>query len=363
MVEHVCVRSYLPRPAANRETDMSKPLLLAALSLFLAGNVMAAEDDSAKTEQEGTAKPAKKGKAKEEKAEDKKAEPTYPDWDVAIGAGAATDYVFRGISQSNRNPSWNSYVEYRYTPQKDVQLYAGTSIYQIDFPNEAFAEVDFYAGVRPTFDKVTFDFGFWYYWYPGGRTFNGSDPASFNCTNGFLTPTGFCNTLEARLDFYEVYGKATYTPNDKLTLGVAAYYSPSWLNTGAPGTYASWTAKYVLPDKNLLPDGLGWYISGEWGNYFFGDTKDFYGNIPLPDYATWNVGLAFTYDVLTLDLRYYDTDLSEAQCNVLTGDDTATFRNKNVTDINASGLGSKWCGAAFVGKLSFDLTAKTNILK
>ena len=30
--------------------------------------------------------------------------------------------------------------------------------------------------------------------------------------------------------------------------------------------------------------------------------------------------------------------------------------NNNVTPINTSGVGSSWCGAAFVAKLSADLT-------
>ena len=66
--------------------------------------------------------------------------------------------------------------------------------------------------------------------------------------------------------------------------------------------------------------------------------------VALPDYTTWNLGVGFTWKVFTLDLRYYDTDLSKLNCNLLTGDPGA-----NVT-------GSKWCGEAFIAKLSFDLT-------
>ena len=65
-----------------------------------------------------------------------------------------------------------------------------------------------------------------------------------------------------------------------------------------------------------------------------------------------------TYKAITIDLRYYDTDLSKAECNVLTGDHTATFATSNITAINPGGLGSSWCCAAFVGKLSFDTTVK-----
>ena len=77
--------------------------------------------------------------------------------------------------------------------------------------------------------------------------------------------------------------------------------------------------------------------------------------IPYADYNTWNVGLGFTWKVFTLDLRYYDTDLSKGDCNAFTSDPTATGIG-NVTPINTGGAGSSWCGAAFVAKLSADLT-------
>ncbi len=137
--------------------------------------------------------------------------------------------------------------------------------------------------------------------------------------------------------------------------------SPSWLNTGADGTYASGTLKLTAPGTWMPNKDVGAYLSGEFGHYWFGQTDGFYGNTNLPEYNTWNVGASFTYKVFTLDLRYYDTDLSNSQCNVLTGDQTATFNPGNITAINPSGLGSNWCGSTFVAKLSFDLTASANL--
>ena len=114
------------------------------------------------------------------------------------------------------------------------------SIESIDYPNRAASETDFYFGVRPTFDKLALDFGGWYYWYPGGRTFNGAGLAArrriwpqselhqrlLRCTNAS------CNIYEADLSFWEVYGKATYTFTDTFTLGGNVFYDPSWLNDG-----------------------------------------------------------------------------------------------------------------------------------
>jgi hypothetical protein len=300
-----------------------------------------------------------------------------PDWDIAFGGYVASDYMFRGISQSAHWPSGSAYTELRYNVQPTIQLYSGISIESIDYPNRAASETDFYFGVRPTFDKLALDFGGWYYWYPGGRLFNGvTAPGTplgtpnANCTNGFVGFNDSCNIYEADLSFWEVYGKATYAFTDTFTLGGNVFYDPSWLNTGADGTYASVTAKYVLPGTWFPSKDIGAFISGEFGHYWFGRTNAFYGNtvfpgqangIELPEYNTWNVGVSFTYKVFTLDLRYVDTDLSKSNCDVLTSDHTATPSLSNVSSINPSGLGSNWCGATFVAKLSFDLTANTNL--
>src|ERR1700690_2469927 len=92
-------------------------------------------------------------------------------WDVAISAALMTDYNFRGITQSAHNPSTQAGFELRYNQTSTMQWYAGLSGESIDFPNDAAAEIDIYGGFRPTFDKLALDFGFWYYWYPGGNCF------------------------------------------------------------------------------------------------------------------------------------------------------------------------------------------------
>ena len=99
---------------------------------------------------------------------------------------------------------------------------------------------------------------------------------------------------------------------------------------------------------------IGWYVSGEVGYYSFGRTDAgaiaaYALNTKLPNYTFWNVGLAFTWKVFTVDFRYYDTDLSKVNCNLLTGDPSATvLANGNVE--------SKWCSSAFIASLKFDLT-------
>src|SRR3984885_10970887 len=139
-------------------------------------------------------------------------------WDVAFGAGVMNDYIFRGVTQSNHNPSVTAYFEPRYNVNKDLQLYIGTSTESISFANRAAAEVDVYGGIRPTFGAAAFDFGVWGYLYPGG-----------NCADnviapGSATPGGnVCaaqaqtifladgNVMKKDVSFFEAYAKLNYT--------------------------------------------------------------------------------------------------------------------------------------------------------
>jgi hypothetical protein len=303
----------------------------------------------------------------------KKAPPivAFDPWDVAFGAGIMNDYVFRGITQSNHKPSVTAYFEPRYNVTKDLQLYVGSSFSSISFANRAAAEVDIYGGIRPTFGALAFDFGVWGYLYPGGTCYYGNgftadsagNPLSAECAANSLLNG---NVIKKDVSFFEGYGKVMWTVNDMFAIGVNEYYTPSFLNTGAWGDYASVTAKFTAPSTTFGSSGVGMYVSGEFGRQWLGTSDSFYGisgiyanGIKYKDYNTWNVGVGFTYKVFTLDLRYSDTDLSKGDCNAFTSDFTATG-SADVTPINL-GPGSKWCGSTFIAKLSADLTLQGNI--
>ncbi|MBI4275162.1 MAG: hypothetical protein HY659_10735 [Rhizobiales bacterium] len=302
-------------------------------------------------------------------------------YDLAWGVAIMNDYVFRGITQSNHKGSVAGYFEPRYNASKDLQFYVGIAGESISFPNNAAAEIDFYGGVRPTFGKLALDFGAWYYYYPGGKCYNGlafGADCLFN-SGGVLgvipsTFNGFGgNVIKKDLSFYEVYAKATYAFSDMWVFGANFYYSPSFLNSGADGEYLSGTIKWIAP-SNALPNGVGFYVSGEFGRQWLGTSDSFYGivaglpiasggttsgvfanGIPYADYNTWNIGIGWTWKVFTLDLRYSDTDLSKGDCNAFTSSQTASGTT-NVTSINPTGLGTNWCGSAFIAKFSADMT-------
>ena len=323
-------------------------------------------------------------------------------WDIAFGVGVYSDYVSRGISQSNHRPSANVYFEPRYNVNDNLQLYVSVVGWSIALPNRGSTELDLYAGFRPTVGKISFDLGAWYYYYPGGQCFNSLLDANGHTfggdcyLNGVMPISG--NVSKARASYIEYFAKVAWTPNDGFGLGGGVYYDPNWAQTGANGLYAAGNIKVSAPSA-WMPKGANLYVSAEVGRYWFGVTDSFYCTagtvtapipalvpppggqcggpvppafpiatlypfgVPLPDYTTWNIGVGLTWSVFTIELRYSDSTLSESQCEVLVGDFTSTFSPANISAINPSGFGSKWCGQAFVISLKGDVIGTSNFLK
>jgi hypothetical protein len=307
-----------------------------------------------------------------------KAPPPPPSpWDFAFGDAIMTDYMWRGITQSNHRGSVAAYFEPRYNFSDTLQGYVGVSGESIDFPNHAAAEIDAYGGIRPTFGKLALDFGAWLYYYPGGQCFSfgagnlagsgNADCNNFNAGGNFqgqaLPING--NAAKAWASFYEVYGKATYTINDNWSVGAQVYYSPSVSNTGANGTYAAGTIKYTAPAGMPLPKDVGFYASVDGGYWWLGTSDAFYGTgfgtafaagVPYTSYGNIDAGIGFTWKVFTLDFRYAWSGLNKGDCNAFTSDHTASGPANFVTAINPGGIGSNWCSQTFMVKLSSDLT-------
>lgn len=243
-------------------------------------------------------------------------------FDIAFGGRVVSDYNFRGISQTDRTPGVQGYLELQLM---NNLFYAGIAGYSVDLPTKPTAEVDLTAGIRPKFGPFTFDFGVIRYVYPSERQY-------IDNLGIIWTPKG--------TDYTELAGKVAYTWQDKLTLGANVFYAWDWLGTGANGTYTSVTAKYNLPEN--------FAVSGELGGYFLGTTDAYLGGVNLPDYLYWNTGISYTYKAATLDLRYHDTNLSKSKCFLVTTD---------TRGISTGSGTSKWCNQAFIATLSFDLTA------
>ncbi|TDR89879.1 TorF family putative porin [Enterovirga rhinocerotis] len=252
--------------------------------------------------------------------------------DFIFGTKLMSDYNFRGISQSKRDFSVMGYGELQLF---DNFLYAGVAGNKVNLPTGPSAEVNFTGGIRPKFGPFTFDLGVIYYYYPGER-------ALIDATGTYLSVR---NT-----DFLEYGGKVTYVPNDDWQFQAGAYTTGNWLGSHAAATWVFGNAKYNIPSGALGFMPAGFSVSGEYGHYFLGTFNSGFAGGPfaLPDYNYGNVGISYTWEVFTLDVRYHTTDLSSTKCFALTGDPRG---------INSGSGRSNWCGDTFVASLSMDLTA------
>jgi uncharacterized protein (TIGR02001 family) len=110
--------------------------------------------------------------------------------ELTANIGVVSNYVFRGITQTDNGPAvqggvdyahdsgffvgtWVSNVEFKETESVDVIDAAGETVTltnETDGP--AYVEVDLYAGYGGTVDELSYKAGLYYYGYPGSSSFN-----------------------------------------------------------------------------------------------------------------------------------------------------------------------------------------------
>ena len=88
-----------------------------------------------------------------------------PDYTISGNLGIFSDYRFRGISQTNKNPAIQGGVDF----SMKNGLYLGNWNSNVDsgLYNGANIEMDFYGGWKTTFGDFGLDVGGIYYYYPG----------------------------------------------------------------------------------------------------------------------------------------------------------------------------------------------------
>jgi uncharacterized protein (TIGR02001 family) len=187
----------------------------------------------------------------------------------------ATDYTFRGISQTNNGPAIQGGFDYSYD-----KFYAGVWASNIDFGlADGSTEVDLYAGFKPTLGPLALDLGAIGYFYP-----NASDNA-------------------AELDYGELYAKASIAPAEGASLGAAVFYSPEFTGETGTGLYAEVNGSYAF-NPSFSVSGLYGYQSAEDADFAPAAGKQ-------DDYSTWNIGGTYSAYGFGFDLRYVDTDIKD----------------------------------------------------
>lgn len=256
---------------------------------------------------------------------------------VEIETAVASDYIYRGVSLSERKPTVRSSIDV-----ESHGFYGFVQFASVSLPNSPAAELSLTGGYRWKFAEIDFDIGANYFYYPGQMLADGA----------------------ANLNYWEYSLLATHSfenvgfKDSDLELKGTMAYSPDVSGTGARGAYLEGQVKYEFPAVTLWKR-IDWSLIASAGYWRFGNTSPGQGGFPLPSYTNWRVGLAFELnDHVKLDLSYFDTSLSREDCFVFTGDTMATPGGIPNALSNPDGLRSRLCGASLVATLSgkFDLS-------
>jgi uncharacterized protein (TIGR02001 family) len=212
---------------------------------------------------------------------------------TAANVGVTSDYVFRGISQSHENAAVQGGVDFTCG-----RFYAGVWASSV-FADEAVAEANLYGGFRHTTGPVNWDAGFIYHTYPGEPSDSG---------------LGFGNYVELKLG-------ASGNVWQGGTLGGTVYFAPDYRGFLGDTVTLEATFSQTLPKVDRFSPSF----SAAYGNVRLTD-HDF-------DYSYWNVGLTIGFlERWSLDLRYWDSNLSKDDCGGLT-DNTALCDDRFVATV------------------------------
>jgi uncharacterized protein (TIGR02001 family) len=207
-------------------------------------------------------------------------------WSITLAG--TSDYIFRGLSLSNEDPAFQPAINFGYGI-----FYVGawgSNLYSPDVAGPW--ETDFYAGIKPVWGPVTFDFGTVYYTYFG---------------------------QEVDSDYIEFKAGASFSPFTNFTVTPIFWWTPSQSNYDETWTIEG-TVAYALPACGIFTptiSGLLGYTEDTEGTGAFGGAAD--------NYTYWNAGLALAVEKFTFDFRYWDTNLDSVQGDGYYGLDDERF--------------------------------------
>lgn len=183
--------------------------------------------------------------------------------EVAWNAAVASDYVFRGFSQTNEDPTLQGGVD-----ATIGSFYVGAWASNVDFGDSTDAEIDIYGGYRGEAVGFAFDVGVVAYAYVGA-------------------PAG------ADYDYVEFKGAASRAIGPA-TIGAAIYWSPDFFGLDEEATYVEANIAFEPAPR--------WTVSAAIGHQALDVNAD---------YSTWHAGVAYAFsDNVAIDVRYHDTDVS-----------------------------------------------------
>ncbi len=224
------------------------------------------------------------------------AEEAKPTWAAPFGGSFtatlafATDYSYRGISQTQRQPAFQPSVGYE-TPAIGEAVafsaYIGAWGSNISFPGTgASPEIDLLAGFRAKAaeGKFTADLGYIRYNYLGAPS-------------------------DLQLDFNE-FGLVLGYDFGVVALSGAVRYSPNFFANSGIAWY-KW-GQLTVPIPYTFNENVSFKLFGTIGNQYVERFANY--GIPWNNYRDWQIGLTLTLYGFDLTLAYVDTNIDYQGC-------------------------------------------------
>lgn len=194
-------------------------------------------------------------------------------WSISGNVALTTDYVFRGIDQSDEKAALQGGIDLGH----DSGFFAGAWGSSVDFNDgdEASIELDLYAGFTLPVGGSELTGQVIYYAYPG------AEPDY--------------DFVELAVGFDHDFGPAA------ISLGLA--WSPDYFAESGTGLYYSAGLSVPFGNSGFAADaGIGYQQI---------DDEAVFGT---PDYVDYTIGISYSAGVFTGDLRWVGTDLDSNEC-------------------------------------------------
>jgi uncharacterized protein (TIGR02001 family) len=212
--------------------------------------------------------------------------PALADGSFSGAVALTSDYRFRGISNSDRNPALQPTITWTH----DSGIYLGAWASNIDFndADDSTIELDLYGGYATTAGDFGLDFGIVYYGYPDGAS-------TYDYVEGIIK-------VSREFEHAKWTAQVAYSPDFFGETGTGLYFA-----TGLSVPIVDWLSASANVGHQEIEDGV--------------------------DYTHWDAGLTASYERFSFDVRYVDTDLSNAECG-----------------------GTDWCESGVVATVTFSFS-------
>jgi uncharacterized protein (TIGR02001 family) len=205
------------------------------------------------------------------------------------GGSLTSDYRFRGISNSNREAAAQGYVQYDHASGFFGNLWFSTIDFEDEFTYDSSIEIDATVGYNHSFsEETTAGIKAVYYWYADADA-----------------PAGLPD-----YDYFELIASAEHTFGvdsvGPVTVSGELAWSPDFFaETGDAVALTGGVSVPIMESFLFFEDGLE---ASAHAGYQWLDVGE--------DYFFYDIGATASWGVISVDLRWVDTDLDNTDCGL-----------------------------------------------